>query len=134
MEVASRLVLCFAVVALGLLPPTILLAQPGIDEAIKKASDSGYEAILVVVVMASFMLGMTWIVRTWFTQAYTREERMARRIDTLEQWQRETLTEMVAKNTAAFTNLFLILESRPCLLADKDRMDELRSRHEGGKI
>jgi hypothetical protein len=104
---------------------------PGASEAISKASDHGYEAIIVVGIVVAFFGCLTWLIKTWFIQAENRENRMARRIDDLEEYQKTRLMEQLEaaralavgcqrsfdENTAALRELTKVLADRPCLLS-----------------
>lgn len=101
---------------------------PGVDQAISAASKSGWEATMVAVVLVSFMAALAWIGRAWMNQASQREIRMASRIDSLENFQRNELTGMLSDcresldgNSRAVSTLNATLEHRPCLLPDPVR-------------
>lgn len=106
---------------------------PGADQAISSASERGYEAVvLVIVVLAVFGL-MGWLVRFWITkaseredrnaeQALKREERLAARITELERLIHDQLmtalkeaTIAIREQSATAQALIKSLETtRPC--------------------
>jgi len=89
---------------------------PGTEEAIKAATTRGWEAAMVAVIMIAFMIAFSWIAKTWFI----REERMAKRIDVLEDFIRTELKELAVScrasldaNTQALSNLMAVFHQRP---------------------
>lgn len=83
----------------------MLFAQiPGADEAIAAASRSGWEAVVLVVVMLTCVGFLVYVVRTIMAQALAREERLSKRIDALEEFIRTTLVTALQDNTKAMLN------------------------------
>jgi CheY-specific phosphatase CheX len=131
---------------------TMLIAQgevavdQAIDKAIEAATPHGWEAIILVVVMA-MLIGLTGVIVRWLIksmdsrmlEATNREERMANRLSKLEEFVQSSLVEiinetssMTAKVLDAVTSLTVALDKRPCLmpLATQQAMiDEIISRH-----
>ena len=100
----------------------MIFAQiPGAEEAIKQASESGYEAVLMVVMMVALVGSITYLGKFFVSRAteredkatakaMEREDRMATRIDTLEDVIRnrdteyqKTLVKLVSEVTSAIT-------------------------------
>ena len=120
---------------------SILGQIPGTDAAIKSAMGSGYEAVVLVVILIA-MLAFFGILGRWFIsstdkrleEARAREDRLARRIDELERFTRDTLlrlvqdvTESMVGNTRASQALTDALNARLCLL-DPTRQDDVVDR------
>lgn len=102
---------------------------PGTEEAIRAATSKGWEAVMVAVVMIAFMIAFSWVARTWFI----REERMAKRIDVLEDFIRTELKELAVKcqasldaNTQAMANLSAVFNQRPCFFSDEKQESLLK--------
>ena len=85
----------------------MILAQiPGADQAINAAVEQGsWEAVVLVVIMLSCVGFLVYIVRTIMTQAMAREERLAKRIDILEDYIRTSLMQAMKENTQAMLGL-----------------------------
>lgn len=101
----------------------VLLAQiPGADEAIKTAVGSGYEAVLVAMIVLSGFALFCWAIRGWITQAAARETRQAERITKLEEAINERLFRVAIDSTAATNAVTTALQkltealqtTRPC--------------------
>ena len=88
------------------------------ENIIQNASKSGWEAMAVAFVLCSALAFLVWLVRTWLMEAARREDRMAKRIDALEDFQRNTLTETIKANSLAVQELTQMLKRRPCLLPE----------------
>lgn len=89
---------------------------PGADEAIRAAASRGWEAVVLVVIMISVLCLLGWIVKVWITrasqredkileQALAREDRLAKRIDALEDFIRTSLMDALHENTRAMLNI-----------------------------
>ena len=119
----------------------ILGQIPGTDAALRSAMGSGYEAVMVVVILIA-MLAFFGILGRWFIsstdkrleEAKSREDRLSRRIDELERFTRDTLlrlvqdvTESMVRNTRASQALTDALNARLCLL-DPTRQDDVVDR------
>jgi len=138
----------------------ILFAQlpPGTEQAIEAAAQTGrWEAVALVVVMLIVVGLLAWLVKAWITQATTRdvaaiaaaakreeqalerEQLLGKRIDSLEDYIRTTLQELVrectqamlqnsisqAENVKVLTTLIDNLNTtRPCF-ATGDKQTEL---------
>jgi hypothetical protein len=117
------------------------LAQVGADKAIEAAAQQGgWIAVSLVVLMIAVVGLLVWLVKTWITQASSRESealkqaidreiRRDKRIDDLENYIRTTLkdstdkatTAMLTLNVSAAENVKVITEliatlhtTRPC--------------------
>ena len=106
----------------------------GAATAIDQASRKGWVETLVVLAFIAAYLGLAWVVRAWLIQAEKRETRMAARIDLLEDYQRNTLHDLVLQNTKAIAELIAALNARPCMSEDAVVQEVLRRRHKGGAI
>ena len=120
---------------------SILGQIPGTDSALRSAMGSGYEAVVLVVILIA-MLAFFGILGRWFIsstdkrleEAKSREDRLSRRIDELERFTRDTLlrlvqdvTESMVGNTRASQALTDALNARLCLL-DPTRQDDVVDR------
>lgn len=98
------------------------LAQvPTPDDAarvIERAAQTSWEAGLLALVFVASIAGLTWLLKTVLATASRREERMAARIDKLEDVQRTDLRELVAANTKAIVELTVALHARPCFWSE----------------
>ena len=109
---------------------------PGAEEAIEAASQRGYEAVVLVLVMGA-MLFFFGLLGKWFIkstdkrleEASDREKRLATRIDVLEAFVHNTLLKMVQENAAmmiknieAAETLIGTMSQRLCILSP-DRQD-----------
>lgn len=95
----------------------MLLGQ--IDEAaaiIKKSADHSWEAMMVAFFCVAVVAMLVWLMRAWSGDAHDREERMAKRIDDLEMFTRDTLLEALQDNSRALIELTSTLRTKPCLL------------------
>ena len=138
----------FAVGQTAALATVLPLAQiPGGDRAIEEAAKSGWEAVFLVVMMLSSFALFGYLIRVWVTktaeredsmlrQAIEREERLGNRINVLEDFNRNTLLEVIQNNaqvisavsTQATESCKMLLDlreallSRPCLIGrDKEK-------------
>lgn len=108
----------------------------GADAAIQAASQRGYEAVVMVVIVLA-MLTFFGLLGRWFLrstdkrldEAMAREQSLSARIKTLETFVQDTLMEMVKNNaTAMLSNADAIrrltetLDKRLCIL-DPSRQD-----------
>lgn len=59
---------------------------------------------------------LVWLMRSWSNDAHDREERMAKRIDSLEEFARNTLMEALQENSRALLELTSTLKTKPCLM------------------
>ena len=115
--------------------------MPGADAAIKVASERGWEAVVVVIIMLS-LLAFFGFLGKWFItsmdkrldEASKREERLAARITTLESFVENTLVKLVSECTSLLSqNITTIkaltdaLGQKPCLL-DPSRQNEVVDR------
>jgi hypothetical protein len=94
----------------------------GAVDAVQKAAGQSWEAAMLAVIIVSSLGFLVWLVKQWLAEAGKREDRMSRRIDILEEFQRTQLTnlavqcrEAVDRNVAAFDRLVATLADRPCL-------------------
>lgn len=114
---------------------------PGTREAITKAADQGYEAVVLVVILFGF-LGVFAFISKWFIstmdrrlqQADVREERLAARVTELEKFVASTLMKLIGdcstalvNNTTAVSQLIGTLNERPCFW-DANRQIEIVDR------
>lgn len=100
------------------------LAQISIDptqlaDVIKAATSHSWEAGALVVFMALVISFLVWLVKHVLASASTREDRMAKRIDLLEAWQREVMAttlnqtrEALDHNTEALNRLQASMDER----------------------
>lgn len=93
------------------------------DIIVKEAAKSGWEPALLAFVFLVILAFLVWLIRYWMAQSATREERMAKRIDSLEDQQRNDLhalalgcKEALDRNSNVIANLQATLDKRPCLL------------------
>lgn len=115
--------------------------MPGVDTAIQSASQRGYEAVVMVVIIL-VMLGFFGLLSRWFLkstdkrlqEAMQREERLGARIDVLETFINDTLLKLVERvtdamlaNTQATEALTQMLNQRLCIL-DPSRQDSIVDR------
>lgn len=76
---------------------------PGVDEALKAAAATGDWLVVVVVVTIVGSYGaLAYLVKRSWDQSATREERMASRINLLEDYIRQDLKQAIERNTEAF--------------------------------
>ena len=102
----------------------------GTDEALKAASQRGYEAVLMAIVLMA-CIGLVGMLIRWFVnsmdlrlkESADREKRLADRVTELEKFIEITLVKMIEnisvlmqKNTEASSRLTDILDVKPCLL------------------
>jgi len=102
----------------------------GTSEAVKAATQRGYEAVLMVIVLTS-CLGLVGMLIRWFVnsmdlrlkESADREKRLADRVTELEKFIENTLVRMIEnvsvlmqKNTEASERLANMLDVKPCLL------------------
>ena len=102
----------------------------GTDEALKAASQRGYEAFLMAIVLMA-CIGLVGMLIRWFVnsmdlrlkESADREKRLADRVTELEKFIEITLVKMIEnisvlmqKNTEASSRLTDILDVKPCLL------------------
>jgi hypothetical protein len=114
---------------------TILSQIEGAGQAIEQAAKTGWEAVVVVVILLSFLAAIAFLAK-WFvnsfdkqlTAAVTREERLATRITALEDFIHTTLLTLIAttnkalsETTEAIGRLTQTLEDKPCLLSEDRR-------------
>lgn len=114
---------------------------PGTDIALKTASERGYEAVIVVLIMGA-MLFFFGLLGRWFInstdkrleEATKREDRLANRITVLEDFAHTTLvqlvrdvTVMMTKNNEAIDALTSALNKKLCIL-DPSRQDDVISK------
>lgn len=84
---------------------------------------------MIAFIMICCLAAIAYLSRAWMSDTVKREERMANRIDKLEDFQRNELLSMVGKcqialddNSAAMRELTVTLRGRPCLLtAEKQK-------------
>lgn len=115
---------------------------PNLNETAKLAGETrGYEAMLVVVVIGVllilFMLIVKWSMKssdTRLIEAFKREERMAGRINDLENIVQNSLMQIakdcvkaIQDNTQALARLIQVFDSRLCVL-DSDKQDAIIDR------
>jgi hypothetical protein len=105
-----------------------------LDAIVKAAASRSWEAGALCAFMAICVMGVVWLVKTWLNQAYSREERMAKRIDALEDFIRTELRTVATKcqealdrNTAATNDLVKALADRVCFW-DAAHQDHLLDR------
>jgi phage-related holin len=109
-----------------------------VSEAVKDASTRGWEAVILVLVMLG-LISLTGVIVRWLIksmdkrmeEAKEREDRMAKRLDYLENFVENTLmniinntSTMTVKVLTAIDALTNVLDKRPCIL-NPDRQDEL---------
>ena len=63
----------------------LFLQVPGADEAISEAAKSGWVEVLLVLLVLFLVSGLSYLARLYMVQNHDREERMAKRIDKLEE-------------------------------------------------
>jgi len=97
--------------------------MPDGTEVIRTAAAHGWEAGLLALVMIGSFAFLAWLIKSWMVAGTTREERMANRLDVLEDFQRTELKMLVVQCTKTFNDhkgavdrLTDILQERPCLL------------------
>ncbi len=97
--------------------------MPDPTPIIQQATNRGWEAGLLVFFFLVVVAFLGWLVRTWITTAAQREERMAARLDKVEDEQGDELRNLTVqcieafnKNTVAVDRITDALERRPCLL------------------
>lgn len=116
----------------------LLLQIPGASEAISAASPRGYEAIVLVIVMLAMIGFGGWLLRHIMTEAREREQRLAARINQLEDVIRGELFSVLRENseimgkvlaaadgiiraatemTETLRRFTAVMEIRPCLAA-----------------
>lgn len=79
---------------------------PGAEQAIAAAAASGrWEAVALVVVMLAVTGFLVYVVKSIMAQALQREERLAHRVDTLEDFIRTSLLESLRENTKAMLSI-----------------------------
>lgn len=111
--------------------------MPDATEIIRKAGESGsggWEPMMVAFILIASIVAISWLVKVYMAQANKREDSMAARINTLEDYQRATLATMIEKtqtalvdNSTAIRELRDTLEGKPCLLTE-ERSDRLVDR------
>ena len=102
----------------------------GTDEALKAASQRGYEAVMMAIVLMA-CIGLVGMLIRWFVnsmdlrlkESADREKRLADRVTELEKFIEITLVKMIEnvsvlmqKNTEASSRLADMLDVKPCLL------------------
>ena len=94
----------------------------GATSTLEKALAHSWEAGLVVLVVVAIGGLFVWLMRQQLSNSEKREERMAKRIDVLEDFQRKELSLMLDHcrssldaNSAAMEKLNTTLSARPCL-------------------
>jgi hypothetical protein len=88
--------------------------MPGTDVAIQAATQRGYEAVVLVILLLAGFSALGLIVRQLWTDY--RE---------LSQFVRTSLVEALAHNTRATTRLAGFLRKRPCLRAVNHELEEI---------
>ena len=85
----------------------MLFAQvPHAEDAIRAAVDTGrYEPVVLVVIMLAVISFLVYLVRAVMIQASEREARLAKRIDTLEDFIRTELMAAMSENTKAMLTM-----------------------------
>ena len=79
---------------------------PGTEQAINAAAATGrYEAVVLVVIMLTVISFLVYLVRAVMVQASERESRLAKRIDTLEDFIRTELMKAMNENTKAMLTI-----------------------------
>jgi CheY-specific phosphatase CheX len=115
--------------------PTSPVIDSAIQEAIKQASPRGWEAIILVIVMA-MLIGLTSVIVRWLIKSMdvrlaegaVRENRMANRVNDLEAFVEHTLIKVVNDTSSmtatvleAVRSLVDALNERPCLLTESEK-------------
>lgn len=90
-------------------------------DIIKQSADHSWEAMMVAFFCVCVVGLLVWLVRSWTQESHKREERMAARIDNLEEFTRETLLEALRDNSKALNELTTTLHTRSCLLSNPDQ-------------
>lgn len=136
------------------------LAQiPGAQEAVEAAASRGWEAVVLVMVLVAILTFGGWLLRHIMTEAREREQRLATRINQLEDVIRGELFSVLRQNseimgkvlaaadgiiraahemTETMQRFTSILDVRPCLLpiAEQTRLELIAqkkaARKEGG--
>ena len=130
-----------------------MLAQvPGADKALELASQKGYETYVLCMVLLGCLVLVGMLFR-WFIKSFDdrakesvnreenrvkegveRENRLAKRIDMLEDFVNDTLIKQVQEtttalrdNTMATTALANALEAKPCLLEREHQFDIVKN-------
>ena len=116
----------------------MLYAQiPGTDVALEAARDRGWEAVVLVIIIATSFAGFGWIIKRIMHEASAREERLAARVTHLEEMIRTELMAALRQNSEVMGKVLSaadsivraadnmsrtlerftsILDVRPCLL------------------
>ena len=90
--------------------------MPDPKQVLDTATRHGWEATLIAFCVLSAYCGLVWLIRTWLKDAINREERMAKRIDSLEEFQRTTMADSISGMKLALIQLAETLRTKPCLL------------------
>ena len=94
------------------------------EPVIEAAAKHSWEALLATFLAVAVVGLLVWLMKSWSEQAHQREERMAKRIDELENFVRTTLLVALQDNSKALIALTTTLNTRACLLdgAGQDRV------------
>jgi flagellar biosynthesis/type III secretory pathway M-ring protein FliF/YscJ len=93
---------------------------PGTDEAIQSAAKSGWEAVLIVVIVVSILVAFGLLAKIVLDQANRREDRMAKENSELEQ----ALIELTRTVTEATTSARDVqIQTNECLSRFSSVMD-----------
>ena len=90
-------------------------------EIIKASANHSWEALMVAFFCIACVGLLVWLMKSWSVDAHAREERMAKRIDTLEEFARATLLEALQDNSKALQELNSTLRQKPCLLTSTEQ-------------
>ena len=111
---------------------------PGVDTAIKSASQQGWLAVIVCIVIFVFIAGLSWLVKYSLDKAYSsleadrkismeRETRMATRLDEQENLVRQIQGQFILEYKALTERAILsqeklgqVMDDRPCVFMDRE--------------
>lgn len=91
------------------------------SEVLKQSASHSWEALMVAFFCIACVGLLVWLMKSWANESHNREERMAKRIDDLENFTRNALLEALHDNARALTELTATLHNKPCLLSTNDQ-------------
>lgn len=112
---------------------TMLLAQlDQASELMKVSANRGWEASMLAFFFIFVVALLGWLIHSMRNDSHDREERMAKRLDGLEDFQRSTLLEALQDNSKALHELTATLSTKPCLKTREHgslELETLRRKH-----
>lgn len=124
--------------------PSQSVIDSAVDEAVKQASSRGWEAIVLLLFMIGLMVLtgviVKWLIRSMdarMEEATARENRMALRLNKLEEFSQTTLVNLINETAAmttkvmdAITSLSDAMNRRPCLLPVRTQLADSHNKTE----